>query len=184
LQSNIVVLYVLNFIDLTTCYFADMPYKRKTQEEIEIIRYANQVGSKAHVELMRTCKPGDRLVAYNMSLMPCKPGDRLVAYMKICCSTHCMYAYLNYLQASFMDGCVGDMEYHLESRFLSYCYSTGGSRSPMYGPISASGPNGATLHYGHAGAPNGESNMTTVCTADESAMMAVMKIPQSISSKV
>ncbi|GAX85630.1 hypothetical protein CEUSTIGMA_g13045.t1 [Chlamydomonas eustigma] len=78
---------------------------RKTPEEIAIIRYANQVGSKAHVELMRTCKPGD-------------------------------------------------MEYHLESRFLSYCYSTGGSRSPMYGPISASGPNGAILHYGHAGAPN------------------------------
>ncbi|GAX86082.1 hypothetical protein CEUSTIGMA_g13495.t1 [Chlamydomonas eustigma] len=91
---------------------------RKTPEEIAIIRYANQVGSKAHVELMHTCKPARTDVEL---MCTCKPGD---------------------------------MEYHLESRFLSYCYSTGGSRSPMYGPISASGPNGAILHYGHAGAPN------------------------------
>ncbi len=44
----------------------------------------------------------------------------------------------------------------LESVFLHHCYSTGGCRLTGYTPISASGPNGAVLHYGHAGAPNGE----------------------------
>ena len=47
--------------------------QKKLPEEIEIIRYANRIGSQAHVEVMRTARPGD-------------------------------------------------MEYRLESTFLSYCY--------------------------------------------------------------
>ncbi|KAG1667905.1 hypothetical protein FOA52_013666 [Chlamydomonas sp. UWO 241] len=77
----------------------------KSAEEVAVIRYANELGSRGHVEVMRMCKPG------------------LV-------------------------------EYQLESAYLSYCYSNGGSRTTMYTPIAASGPNGAVLHYGHAGAPN------------------------------
>jgi Xaa-Pro dipeptidase len=47
----------------------------------------------------------------------------------------------------------GLMEYMLESTFLHHCYARGGCR---HAPICASGPNGAILHYGHAGAPNSE----------------------------
>ena len=49
----------------------------------------------------------------------------------------------------------GAMEYTIEAAFLYHCYSQGGCRSPMFTSIAASGTNAATLHYGHAGAPNG-----------------------------
>ena len=32
--------------------------QRKLPEEIEIIRYANRIGSQAHVEVMRAARPG------------------------------------------------------------------------------------------------------------------------------
>jgi len=48
----------------------------------------------------------------------------------------------------------GKMEYELESLFKHYCYSRGGMRNESYTSICATGKNGATLHYGHAGAPN------------------------------
>jgi Xaa-Pro dipeptidase len=48
----------------------------------------------------------------------------------------------------------GQMEFHAESEFLYFCYSQGGARLHAYTCICGSGNNAATLHYGHAGAPN------------------------------
>lgn len=45
-------------------------------------------------------------------------------------------------------------EYELEARFQYEIYRRGGCRKCAYTCIGACGPNGAVLHYGHAGAPN------------------------------
>ncbi|XP_072931446.1 xaa-Pro dipeptidase [Epargyreus clarus] len=48
----------------------------------------------------------------------------------------------------------GLKEYQCESVFLDHCYRVGGCRHVSYTCICGSGNNAATLHYGHAGAPN------------------------------
>jgi Xaa-Pro dipeptidase len=48
----------------------------------------------------------------------------------------------------------GKMEFHAESLFLHYCYSSGGARFQAYTCICGSGHNASAQHYGHAGAPN------------------------------
>jgi len=48
----------------------------------------------------------------------------------------------------------GLSEFQMEAVFLYECYYKGGCRHCSYTCICASGDNGATLHYGHAGAPN------------------------------
>lgn len=48
----------------------------------------------------------------------------------------------------------GMREFELESLFLHETYSRGGCRFTAYTCICGCGPHSATLHYGHAGAPN------------------------------
>jgi len=77
----------------------------KSPLELEVLRYASEVTSAAHVKIMRSIQPS-------------------------------MY------------------EYQLEALFKHHTYSHGGCRHEAYTCICATGPNGAVLHYGHAGAPN------------------------------
>jgi Xaa-Pro dipeptidase len=55
----------------------------------------------------------------------------------------------------------GMIEYELEAEFLYQIYKYGGCRRAAYTSICACGPNGATLHYGHAGAPNDRQLLPT-----------------------
>lgn len=48
----------------------------------------------------------------------------------------------------------GMTEYHLEAIFLHEIYMRGGCRFSAYHCICGCGPNSATLHYGHQGAPH------------------------------
>ena len=50
--------------------------------------------------------------------------------------------------------CPGMIEYELEAIFAYEIYRRGGCRKCAYTAICGCGPDGATLHYGHAGAPN------------------------------
>jgi len=78
---------------------------RKSAKELELLSYVCYVTSMAHVEVMRSARPG----------------------MK---------------------------EFQLESLFKHFCYTYGGCRLEAYTCVCASGPNGATLHYGHSAAAN------------------------------
>lgn len=77
----------------------------KSEAEIELLAWVNEVSSAAHIEVMKRIGPG-------LS------------------------------------------EYHLEADFLYEVYRRGGCRFSAYTCICGCGPNSATLHYGHAGAPN------------------------------
>jgi len=77
----------------------------KSDYEIQLLRYVNDVSSQAHIQVMREVK-------------------------------------------------VGMYEYELEAIFKYYTFRRGGCRYLAYTCICGSGHNSATLHYGHAGAPN------------------------------
>merc|ERR1719420_1951252 len=55
----------------------------------------------------------------------------------------------------------------MEAVFKFYCYHVGGARHHAYTCICGTGPNGAVLHYGHAGAPNdGQMQDGDMCMFD------------------
>ena len=61
----------------------------------------------------------------------------------------------------------GMREYDLEAVFLYEVYRHGGCRHASYTCICGAGDHGATLHYGHAGAPNdGTLGPTDMCLMD------------------
>jgi Xaa-Pro dipeptidase len=66
------------------------------------------------------------------------------------CSLVASNAHVNVMRATR----AGMAEYELEALFMGDIYKNGGCRRCAYTSICACGPNGATLHYGHAGAPN------------------------------
>lgn len=77
----------------------------KSEKELSLLRYINDIASDSHLETMRRARPE-------------------------------MY------------------EFQLESMFKHYCYFAGGCRMDAYTAICGCGCNSATLHYGHAAAPN------------------------------
>jgi len=61
----------------------------------------------------------------------------------------------------------GRKEYQMEAVFHHHCHFVGGCRHVSYTCICGSGLNGATLHYGHAGAPNDKTiNDGDMCLFD------------------
>mmetsp|Transcript_20378 Transcript_20378/g.33726 ORF Transcript_20378/g.33726 Transcript_20378/m.33726 type:complete len:518 (+) Transcript_20378:84-1637(+) len=58
-------------------------------------------------------------------------------------------------------------EYQCESLFRHYCYYNYACRLVAYTPICGCGPDGAVLHYGHAGEPNARQiGATDMCLFD------------------
>jgi Xaa-Pro dipeptidase len=106
----------------------------KSEEEIEAMRYSAYVASNAHVAVMRTTQQGNL------------PVDNTTLSLK------CNMIYRVW---------IGMMEYELEAKFMYEIYKNGGCRKAAYTSICACGPNGATLHYGHAGAPNDRQLLPT-----------------------
>lgn len=100
---------------------------KKTQKEIELMRYVAQLSCEAHKAVMRAVfyYPVFRidilLLFTDLTLPQVRPGM---------------------------------MEYELESLFRHRVYADGGCRFTSYTCICASGENASILHYGHAGAPN------------------------------
>ena len=62
------------------------------------------------------------------------------------------------------------LEYQMESLFNHYCYYVGGLRKVSYTAICGCGPNGAVLHYGHAGAVGSHARLVCPTLFDEQAL--------------
>lgn len=111
-----------------------------TPAQIAVMRYAAGISSRAHVETMRSARAGmaeyqARDDFHSSLLSPCsRLGDFFSSHL-----THARPP------APLLQ---------LESTFLHWCYFNGGCRHVSYTCICATGLNAATLHYGHAGAPN------------------------------
>jgi Xaa-Pro dipeptidase len=90
--------------ELVECRF------RKSEAEVELLRYVNAVSSAAHVEVMRRCKPGlgeYQLEAAFLHEIYAKGGCRFSAYTCICgCGPHS--AFLHYGHQGAPDGRLRD----------------------------------------------------------------------------
>ena len=99
----------------------------KTAEELEVMRYVSDVTSKAHMEVMRQCKPGLReyqMEALFMQEVYYKGGCRNCAYTCIC-ATGPNPAILHYGHAGAPNSrliCEGDIGlYDMGAEYHCYC---------------------------------------------------------------
>lgn len=106
----------------------------KSEAELELLRYTNAVSSKAHIEVMKAVGRGDIQYEFQME------------------SLFCHHVYMN-------GGCRYFAKFPVSELYALIALI----RHVSYTCICGSGPNSATLHYGHAGAPNnrkiGENDM-------------------------
>ena len=140
---------------------------RKSTAEIELMAYVSYISSLAHVAVMRDAKPGDQS-RHVQSLLRPPCTMRLASCMWRIVPFSTLSALSSRVAPSFV---AGMFEYQLEAKFLFEVHYNFGARHHAYTPICACGPSGATLHYGHAGAPNdrqlGDDDMALLDMAAE-----------------
>lgn len=170
-------------VDTATLYPSMVSLRRrKTPEEIEVMRYSSLACSHAHVAALRACKPGmmefqlESLflhVGYRCDPAECDRRSNRLASQCISVSrieTIVDNGRLNinfvpvFLAVSLLSG--PWLTAGCPPTFILLFHpsapppaplsprSTFGCRHSAYTSIVASGPNPAVLHYGHAGAPN------------------------------
>jgi Xaa-Pro dipeptidase len=110
--------------DTTRLYTALVECRyRKSEAEIELLRYVNRVASAAHVEVMRRCKPG--LMEYQLEAaflheIYARGGCRFSAYTSICgCGPHSAILHYGH-QGAPNDGVMRDGDTFLNDSGAEY----------------------------------------------------------------